>query len=87
MSGITVITMTGNVYTVASGASAETSAASATGQLCATVYGPETQDGAEDGPWLASFTNAEAVYLTSAVEVATAPAEEETAPAKPKPWA
>jgi hypothetical protein len=85
MSGVTVITMTGNVYTVANGASAQASAV-ATGLLHAEVYGPETKTGEDDGRWLASVTNAEAVYLDDEVTV-TAPAEESTPAAKPGSWA
>ena len=62
--GITVYTTTMNTYAVAGGVYAET-AAGPTGELTAEVFGAKDDTG--NPVWLASFGNAEAVYVSGAV--------------------
>lgn len=70
MSGITVITTSGNTYQVAGGAKADADPV-ATGELFAEVFGAKPGDGG-DAPWLASFGNVEAVYVSGAVTTPSA---------------
>jgi hypothetical protein len=83
--GITVITTGSTAYQVASGVSFNREV-TVTGELMADVFGA-VPDGSDQGAWLASFGNVEAVFQAGAVTAVEDSEPEPPLTAKPaSPW-